>query len=279
MEEILLKAKEFITHLVLYNGTKLLLALAILIVGWKLIKFLGRLLRNIFIRKEVDKSLQDFLLSLTAILLKILLILTVMNMVGIEITSFIAILGAAGLAVGMALQGTLQNFAGGIIILILKPFKVGDFIEQGPFSGEVKKIQIFNTVLCTSDNKIIILPNTQLATNPITNYTRSQIRRVDIPCGIAYGESVNRARETMLSIAAAYPEILTEPEAPAVLVVALSDSSVNLQLRVWVKTEDYWNVHFALNQAVYDKFTEAGIEIPFNQLQVHLTQKQAVSGK
>jgi small conductance mechanosensitive channel len=221
----------------------------------------------------VDKSLQDFLLSLVSILLKILLILTVMSMIGIAITSFIAILGAAGLAIGMALQGTLQNFAGGIIILILKPFKVDDFIEQGSFSGVVKQIQIFNTVLCTADNKIIILPNTQLATNPLINYTKSKIRRVDIPCGIAYGESVDKARATMLAIAATRPEVLKEPEAPTVLVMALSDSSVNLQLRVWVKTEDYWKVHFALNQAVYDKFNEVGIEIPFNQLQVHLTQK------
>jgi len=273
MENIVIKAKEFVTHLVLYNGTKLLLALAILIIGWKLIKFACKLLRKIFQKKEVDKSLQDFLLSLISILLKILLILTVMSMIGIEITSFIAILGAAGLAIGMALQGTLQNFAGGIIILILRPFKVGDFIEQGSFSGVVKQIQIFNTVLCTADNKIIILPNTQLATNPLINYTKSDVRRVDIPCGIAYGESVDKARSTMLEIASARTDILKEPDGPTVLVTELSDSSVNLQLRVWVKTEDYWTVHFALNQAIYDKFNEVGIEIPFNQLQVHLTQK------
>ena len=273
MEDFVVKAKEFIAHLVFYNGTKLLLALVILFIGWKLIKFACNLLRKLFIKKEVDKSLQDFLLSLITILLKILLILTVMSMIGLEITSFIAILGAAGLAIGMALQGTLQNFAGGIIILILKPFKVGDFIEQGSFSGVVKQIQIFNTVLCTADNKIIILPNTQLATNPLINYTKSQIRRVDIPCGIAYGESVDRARAILLGIAATHPEILKEPDVPTVLVMALSDSSVNLQLRVWVKTDDYWKVYFALNQAIYDKFNEVGIEIPFNQLQVHLTQK------
>jgi small conductance mechanosensitive channel len=221
----------------------------------------------------VDKSLQDFLLSLIAIALKILLMLTVMSMIGIEITSFIALIGAAGLAVGMALQGTLQNFAGGIIILLLKPFKVGDFIEQGSFSGIVRKIQIFNTVLTTGDNKTIILPNTQLATSPLINYTKSQIRRVDVTCGIAYGESVDKARQAMLDLAAQRSDVLAEPDKPVVHLIALSDSSVDMQLRVWVKTEDYWNACFSLNQAIYDKFNELNIEIPFKQLQIHVKKE------
>lgn len=254
------------------NIPKLILALVVLWVGWKLIKFFGKFLKRSFERRQVDASLQTFLLQIIAITLKVLLILTVMMMVGIQVTSFIAMLGAAGLAVGMALQGTLQNFAGGIIILLLKPYKVGDFIEQGSYSGIVRNIQIFNTVLTTLDNKTVIIPNTQLATNTLINYTKMDVRRADIQIGICYGESIERARTVMLEVAKAQPLMISEPEEPAVVVLDLGESSVNLELRVWVKSPDYHALKSELNQAVYEKFREIGIEIPFNQLQVHISK-------
>ncbi len=273
MEQLIAAGKNFLSNVIFNNIPKILIALLILWIGWKLIKFLNKTLKKVFTKKEVDVSLQSFLLSLIDITLKVLLILTVMGIIGIQATSFVAILGAVGLAVGMALQGTLQNFAGGVIILLLKPYRVGDFIEQGSFSGTVKNIQIFNTVLSTVDNKIIIIPNSQLATNSLINYTRGEIRRVDVNVGIAYGESVDKAREVMLNLAKQDARILNEPEAPVVHLTSLSDSSVDLQLRVWVKSPDYWGVLFNLNQSVYEAFNEQNISIPFPQVQVHLDKE------
>lgn len=273
MDKLIERGGEFLRSVIFENVPKILIALLILYIGWKLIKLLKKGLKKVMSKKDVDISLQGFVLTIIDILLKVLLIITVVNMIGIPITSFIAILGAAGLAIGMALQGTLQNFAGGIIILVLRPFKVGDFIEQGEFTGTVEKIQIFNTFLSTPDNKMIIVPNTQLATNTLINYTRTNIRRVDVNIGIAYGQNVDKARETMLQLANSSNLILHKPDAPAepeVVLASLSSSSVDLSMRVWVKTDDYWTVFFSFNQMVYEKFNEEGIEIPFNQLQVHI---------
>lgn len=273
MDKLIERGGEFLRSVIFENIPKILIALLILYVGWKLIKLLKKGLKKVMSKKDVDISLQGFVLTIIDILLKVLLIITVVNMIGIPITSFIAILGAAGLAIGMALQGTLQNFAGGIIILVLRPFKVGDFIEQGEFTGTVEKIQIFNTFLSTPDNKMIIVPNTQLATNTLINYTRTNIRRVDVNIGIAYGQNVDKARETMLQLANSSNLILHKPDAPAepeVVLASLSSSSVDLSMRVWVKTDDYWTVFFSFNQMVYEKFNEESIEIPFNQLQVHI---------
>ena len=270
----LLEGLKSFCHDVLFNNIpRILIALVILWIGWKLIKVLTNFLQKIFAKKNFDISLQSFLQSLIGITLKILLIITVAGMVGIQMTSFIAILGAAGLAVGMTLQGTLQNFAGGVIILILKPYKVGDFIEQGGINGVVKEIQIFNTVLQTPDNKIVIIPNTQLATGTLTNFTRANKRRVDIPVGIAYGSDVEQARRVLLDLANAHPDVLKEgADAPAVVCTSLGSSSVDLQLRVWVETDKYWPVSSALTQGVYETLGKNGIEIPFNQLQVHINK-------
>ena len=270
----LLQGLKSFCHDVLFNNIpRILIALVILWIGWKLIKLLTNFLQKIFAKKNLDVSLQSFLQSLIGITLKVLLIITVADMIGIQMTSFIAILGAAGLAVGMALQGTLQNFAGGVIILILKPYKVGDFIEQGGTSGVVKEIQIFSTVLQTVDNKIIIVPNTQLATGTLTNYTRANKRRVDIPVGIAYGSDVEQARRVLLDLANAHPDVFKEgADAPAVVCTSLGSSSVDLQLRVWVATENYWPVSSNLTQGVYEALGKNGIEIPFNQLQVHINK-------
>lgn len=273
MEHLIEAGKTFLSDVIFKNIPKIIVALLILWIGWKLIKFLNKTLKHVFEKRNVDGSLQSFLLSLIDIVLKVLLILTVMGMIGIQATSFVAILGAAGLAVGMALQGTLQNFAGGVIILLLKPYRVGDFIEQGAFCGSVKEIQIFNTVLTTPDNKLIVIPNSQLATNSLTNYTRMEHRRVDVNVGIAYGESVDKAREVILEIAQNHPLTLAAPEGPdnpVVVLTQLGASSVDLQLRVWVKPADYWTVLFDMNQQIYEAFNAKGIEIPFNQLQVHI---------
>lgn len=265
--------KTFFNDVLFNNIPRILIALLILWIGWKLIKVLSKFLQKIFAKRNLDVSLQSFLQSLIGITLKVLLIITVADMIGIQMTSFIAILGAAGLAVGMALQGTLQNFAGGVIILILKPYKVGDFIEQGGTSGVVKEIQIFSTILQTVDNKIIIVPNTQLATGTLTNYTRANKRRVDIPVGIAYGSDVEQARRVLLDLANAHPDVFKEgADAPAVVCTSLGSSSVDLQLRVWVATDNYWPVSSNLTQGVYEALGKNGIEIPFNQLQVHINK-------
>ena len=265
--------KTFFNDVLFNNIPRILIALVILWVGWKLIKVLTKFLQKIFTKRNLDVSLQSFLQSLIGITLKILLIITVADMIGIQMTSFIAILGAAGLAVGMALQGTLQNFAGGVIILILKPYKVGDFIEQGGTSGVVKEIQIFSTIIQTVDNKTIIVPNTQLATGTLTNYTRANKRRVDIPVGIAYGSDVEQARRVLLDLANAHPDVFKEgDDAPTVVCTSLGSSSVDLQLRVWVATDNYWPVSSNLTQGVYEALGKNGIEIPFNQLQVHINK-------
>lgn len=266
------KARDFFTDVLLANVPRIIIAFVLLWVGFRLVNYLTRMVRKIMQAREMDKSLQDFLGSLIGIILKVLIIMSVMQMIGVAVTSFIAILGAAGLAIGMALQGTLQNFAGGVIILLLKPFKVGDFIEQGSISGTVTSIQIFNTVLSTPDNKVVIVPNSQLATNSLINYTKSEVRRVDVSVGIRYDESINKVRKLLLDLASAYPEVLKEPAVPVVHVTSMGESSVNLQLRLWAKTEDYWPLYFSLNQAVLDEFSKQDIKTPFNQLSVRFEE-------
>ena len=270
---LLIGLKEFFNDVLFRNLPTIIVALLVLWIGWKLIKWLDKLLLKIFTKKNLDVSLNSFLRSIIIIALKVLLIITVAGMIGIQMTSFIAILGAAGLAVGMALQGTLQNFAGGVIILLLKPYKVGDYIEQGGISGIVKEIQVFNTLLITLDNKVIVVPNTQLATNTLTNYTRSEKRRVDVNVGIAYGEDINKARKVLIDLAMSHPDVLKDgADAPAVAVLELGASSINLQLRAWTKTENYWGVMGALTQGTYETLKENQIEIPFDQLQVHINK-------
>lgn len=270
---LLIGLKEFFNDVLFQNLPSIIVALLILWIGWKLIKWLDKLLLKIFTKKNFDVSLNSFLRSIIIIALKVLLIITVAGMIGIQMTSFIAILGAAGLAVGMALQGTLQNFAGGVIILLLKPYKVGDYIEQGGISGIVKEIQVFNTLLITLDNKVIVVPNTQLATNTLTNYTRSEKRRVDVNVGIAYGEDINKARKVLVDLAMSHPDVLKDgADAPVVAVLELGASSINLQLRAWTKTENYWGVMGALTQGTYETLKENQIEIPFDQLQVHINK-------
>ena len=269
MEFNLSELSEQATNLVFTYAPKVLGAIVVYILGNMIIKWLSRSFERVLEKRDTDASLKPFLKSLFGALLKTLLIVSVLGMLGVEMTSFIAILGAAGLAVGMALSGTLQNFAGGVVILLFKPYKVGDFIEAQGYTGVVKEIQIFTTVLLTTDNKTVIIPNGPLATGSLINYSAQETRRVDLSYGIAYGDSVAKAREILLGVIKADPRILKDPE-PFIGLGELADSSVNLTTRVWVKTEDYWGVFFDMNEKAYNAFNEGGITIPFPQMDVHL---------
>jgi len=250
-------------------GPKLVGAILALIIGLWLANMITNGLGRRMEKSEVDPSLRPFLHSLISTLLKILVVVSVLGMVGIQMTSFIAILGAAGLAVGMALSGTLQNFAGGVMILIFKPFKVGDFIEAQGYSGSVNAIQIFNTILKTPDNKTVIIPNGGLSTSSMVNYSTEPSRRVDWTFGIAYGDDIDKAKGVLHSLLAANESVLKDP-APFVELGELADSSVNITVRAWVNAADYWAVHFYMLDMVYRKFAEEGLNIPFPQMDVHL---------
>ena len=253
-------------------GPKLIGAIIVLIIGLWIIGRISKLLRKSFEKRDMDPSLRGFLASMVSILLKVLLLISVMNMVGVAVTSFIAILGAAGLAVGLALSGTLQNFAGGVILLIFKPFKVGDFITAEGYSGTVEEIQIFVTVLKTPQNVTIIIPNSGLATNSLSNFSAKPVRRVDWSFGIAYGDSYDQAKELLLKLIAEDERILKDPE-PFIALGELADSSVEITTRVWVNAADFWGVFFDMNEKVYKTFAKEGINIPFPQLDVHLQKE------
>lgn len=263
-------AKQFLNDVLFHYVPKFVVACIVLFVGWKLINLLNKMMKRAYERHKVDPSLQEFLHSLIDILLKVLIVLTAMGIMGIQMTSFIAILGAAGVAIGMGLQGTLQNFAGGVIILLLKPFKVGDYIEQGPYSGYVDSIQIFNTTLRTYDARKIVVPNTELATKSLVNHFNMPQRRVAIDVGLAYGMSVEKAKEVMLKVAADNPLVLHEPKAPFATLEDFADSSLHMRLYAWTLPENYWDTLYSLNEGIYNAFRENGLEIPFNQMDVHV---------
>lgn len=263
-------AKQFLNDVAFQYVPKLILGIVVLVIGWKLIKLLNRIMSRAYARHKVDPSLQQFLHSLIDILMKVLLFVTVMGIIGIQMTSFIALLGAAGVAIGMALQGTLQNFAGGVIILLLKPFKVGDFIEQGSYAGFVESIQIFNTTLRTYDGRHVVVPNTELATKSLVNHFDQPQRRVAIDVGLAYGQSVEKAKEVLLKVAADNPLVLQDPKPAFATLEKLADSSLNMRLYAWTLAENYWQTLYSLNEEVYNAFRAEGLEIPFNQMDVHI---------
>lgn len=249
-------------------GVTLLKALLVFIVGRLVISLLNRLVRKILSRRNIDPSVKTFVGSLVNVLLIVLLAVSIVAILGIETTSFAALLASAGVAVGMALSGNLSNFAGGLIILLFKPFKVGDYIEGQGESGTVREIQIFHTILTTPDNKVVYIPNGALSGGAITNYSREPLRRVDWTFGVDYGEDYQKVKGVITSIIARDARILQEP-APFVALHALADSSVNVVVRVWVASADYWDVYFDVNQAVYETFNREGIDFPFPQLTVH----------
>ncbi|MEQ9265687.1 MAG: mechanosensitive ion channel [Balneolaceae bacterium] len=255
--------------LVIVYGLNLLKAIAVLVIGLWIVRIIAKLVRRGLNKSNVDVSLQGFLVSLISILLKVMVYITALGMLGVEMTSFIAILGAAGLAVGLALSGTLQNFAGGVMILFFKPFKVGDFIDAQGHTGVVKDIQIFVTTLTTGDNKTIIIPNGPLSTGSLTNYSTQATRRVDWTFGIGYGDDVDKAYEVLNKLISDDGRILSDPE-PFMAVSELADSSVNIVVRVWVNSSDYWGVYFNMNEQVYKTFDKEGLSIPYPQTDVHL---------
>ncbi len=252
-------------------GPKLIGAILVWIVGSWVIKAIANTVVRVMEKSQIDGTLKPFLKSLTSTLLKLLLIISVLGMLGVEMTSFIAMLGAAGLAVGMALSGTLQNFAGGVMILIFKPFKLGDVIEAQGFVGSVKEIQIFNTLLKTGDNKIIIIPNGGLSTSAMTNFSTETTRRVDWTVGIGYGDDIDKARQHIMELCDADNRILKDP-AVFIAVAELADSSVNFTVRAWVNAADYWGVFFDMNEKIYKTFPQQGLNIPYPQMDVHIHQ-------
>lgn len=252
-------------------GKHIIAAVVIFIVGRFLIKLINRLVASILQRRHIEISVQTFLSSLVNIILTILLIITVIGALGVNTKSFAALIASAGVAIGMALSGNLQNFAGGLIILLFKPYRVGDFIDVCGVQGTVSAVQIFHTILLTPDNKAVYLPNGSTSSSTITNYSREDKRRIEWTFGIDYGEDVGRARTAILSVITADARILNEP-APFVAVGGLSDSSVDIIVRVWVPTEEYWNVYYDMHQRVYETFNEQKINFPYPQQTVHLVQ-------
>lgn len=250
-------------------GLRLLGAIIVFFIGKLLINWLNKLFAKLLVKQKVDPSIQSFLKSMVNILLLVMLILAVIGQLGIELTGFAALLASAGVAIGMALSGNLSNFAGGIIILAFRPYKVGDYIESDTgAAGTVKEIQIFHTVLTTPDNKIVYAPNGPMSTSVVTNYSKLDTRRLDFTFGVEYGCDFKQVRDVLMEIIHADERIMQTP-APFVELGALADSSVNITVRVWVKSSDYWAVNFDMNKNVYATFNEKGISFPFPQLTVH----------
>ncbi len=258
MEKLIRITKEAIV----YYTPKVIAALVILVAGWWIIGMLMRAFKHFLSKKDLDPTLQKFLANLLGWTLKILLIVTVISQLGIATTSFAAIIGAAGLAIGLALQGSLANFAGGVLIMIFKPFKVGDLIEAQGVLGTVKEIQIFTTKLISPENKLIIIPNGALSNGTITNYTAEGKLRLDLVFGVSYDADIKQVKDLLTQIVTSHPKVLKEP-APTIRVVELADSSVNFAVRPWVKPEDYWDVYFDLTEQIKLALDQAGIEIPY----------------
>ncbi len=262
-----------LTRLIVNHTTNVIIAIAIIFIGFWITKKVSNAVTKLLQKKKTDESLTSFISSIASMGLKILIVIAAIGQLGIEMTSFIAILGAAGLAIGMAFSGTLSNFAGGVMILFFKPFKIGDYVNVQGEEGIVKEIQIFNTILTTLDNKTIILANGAVANGTVTNFTKQEHRRVDWSFGIAYGDDLKVAKDLLKKFIDEDERILKDPE-PFIGLGELGDSSVNITTRAWVKTADYWGVFFDMNERVYTEFEGAGLSIPFPQMDVHI-QKEA----
>ncbi|MGI9544080.1 MAG: mechanosensitive ion channel family protein [Cyclobacteriaceae bacterium] len=258
--------------LVLSYAPDLIIALLILWVGLRLIKFIEKLLTRVFEKRNFDPTLQSFLSNLISWSLRIMLIITVVSMLGVPTTSFIAVLGAAGLAIGLALQGSLANFAGGILILMFRPFKLGDKIKSQGNVGVVQEIQILFTILSSANNETVILPNAVVMNSEIINYTTLGKIRVDLPIGISYDADIAKAKQVILETLSRDPKILQDPS-PSVGVNQLADSAVNLMVMPWCEPQNYWAVHFNSLEQCKVALDQAGVQIPFPQLDVHLTDK------
>lgn len=268
------KILDFLLAWVLSDGIKLIIGLLVLSIGWKLIKKVIKVMNALMEKKEVDHTLKNFLDAFVDIVLKILLVVIVMEFVGIKTTGIAALFASAGLAVGLALQGSLANFAGGVIILLIRPFNVGDYIEGAGQSGTVEKISIFYTYLTTPDNKQILIPNGSLANNTVVNYSAKDTRRVDLVFGASYDDDIFKVKRILTEVVEANELILKNPKA----FISISEhgaSSINFAVKVWCKNSDYWNVYFGLLEKVMVRFNEENISIPYPQMDVHLKDNKA----
>ena len=269
----LIKTSESWLPMIMEYGSRFLLAVVTLAIGWWLINVLTHRVGRLLALRNADLALQHFITSLANIALKVMLVVNVASMIGVATTSFVAAIAAAGFAIGMALQGSLTNFAGGVLILLFRPFRIGDWIEAQGTSGTVDSIQIFHTVLRTGDNKTVIVPNGILSNGIITNTNRQPTRKVVFDVGVDYEADLQKAREVLLELAKD-PRVLADP-APAAVVSTLGDSSITVSLRVWTKTSDYWDVMFMFNELARDRLKGAGIDIPFPQRVIRVMQESA----
>ncbi|MGN8275271.1 mechanosensitive ion channel family protein [Pseudomonas sp. SMV71] len=267
----LVKASQAWIPMIMEYGSRVLLAIVTLAIGWWLINKVTQKLGALLALRNADLALQGFISTLANIILKILLIVSVASMIGVETTSFVAAIGAAGLAIGLALQGSLANFAGGVLILLFRPFRIGDWIEAQGVAGTVDAIQIFHTVLRTGDNKTVIVPNGNLSNGIITNTNRQPTRKVVFDVGVDYQADLQKARQVLLDLAKD-ERVLADP-APEAVISTLGDSSITVSLRIWVKTADYWSVMFMLNEQARDRLKDAGIDIPFPQRVIRVVQE------
>jgi small conductance mechanosensitive channel len=261
-------------HEVFIFGKNVLICLVIYFVGRQIIRYINKVVGKLMDSREFDPSVSSFLRSLIQILLMAAMILAIVNTLGINSSSFVALLASIGVALGMALSGTLQNFAGGVMILIFRPYRVGDYIEAQGQGGTVKEIQIFSTVITTADNRTVYLPNGGLSSNIIVNYNNQPYRRIEWVVGVAYGTDYELAKSMVQNLLKSDSRILSDP-APAIDLKTLNNSSVDIQIRAWVNRPDYWDVYYSLNEQIYKTFTAKGIDIPFPQLTVHLADKNA----
>ena len=263
-------ALKWLSEIGINYGLKFLGAIIVLIIGLWIIKFISRRFFIILERTDISPDLKSFTKSMLSIILKIILFISVLGMIGIEMTTFIAMLTAASLAVAMAFNGTLSNFAGGVMILFFKPFKIGDYVTAQGYSGTVKEIQIFVTILTTPDNKTIIIPNGPLSNGAMTNNSTQTVRRIEWTFGIGYGDNFDVAKEMILGFINNDKRILHQPAEPFIALGALADSSVNIVVRVWVKPADYWSVFYDMNEIYYKNAAKHNINIPFPQMDIHL---------
>lgn len=252
-------------------GMKLLLALVIFIVGRWVSKMITRAFRRAIHRPEIDDTLEDFLGNILHAILMVAVILAAVDTLGVNITSLLAVVGAAGLAIGLALKDSLGNFAAGVMLILFRPFTKGDFVEVAGTSGSVEEVRVFNTILVTPDNKQITIPNALITAEPITNYSANDQRRVDLVIGVGYDDDLKRANEVITRVVTGHPKVLDEP-AFKIFVTELADSSVNFNVRPWVRTEDYWTVYGDLLESLKVELEKAGCNIPYPQRDVHLHQ-------
>ncbi|WP_153446271.1 small-conductance mechanosensitive channel MscS [Vibrio algicola] len=271
------KLTDWLTHnsdLLVQYGVNILSAIVILFIGNIIVKKIGNSVAKMLEKKQMDQAVVDFVSSLVRYVLFVIVLIAALGRVGVETASVVAVIGAAGLAIGLALQGSLANFAAGVLIVAFRPFKSGDYVEIAGVAGSVESIQIFQTVLTTPDNKMIVVPNGGVIGGPIVNYSRHATRRIDHVIGVSYGSDLKKTKEVISKVLAADSRILQTP-APTIGVVALADSSVNFVVRPWVKTEAYWDVYFDSLQAIKEALDAEGIEIPFPQMDVHMNKVEA----